>query len=231
MDFKALIADLQRQARKTAKDLELEKAMQRGKDLSKDALEKLKTDRDTQIAATGAGAVLLAAMLGTRGGRRFLGGVAKTGAVAGLGALAYKAWLDQQGRRPKRDEKVSELGFVTDRKMDPEFAEALTRTMIAAAWADGALNEREKSAVADALKAAGSGKRDRDLMTNERPEAETLAMITRAAKTPNHAAQLYAAACLVTGEPTRSERGFLARLADALHIEEGHAAAIQKAVG
>ncbi|MCA8905653.1 MAG: DUF533 domain-containing protein, partial [Hyphomonas sp.] len=219
MDFATIFADLQKQAKQAAKDLELEQTMQRGKDLSKEALEKLKTDRNTQVAATGAGALLLAAMLGTKGGRRFLGGAAKTGAVAGLGALAYKAWLDRQGKRATGDVDPGKLGFVTDKKMEPEFAEALVRTMVAAAWADGALDDSEKASLAEALKASGAAKRDRDLLTGDRPEAETLKKIAAAAKTPNHAAQLYAAACLVTGDPTRSERGFLARLADALGIE------------
>lgn len=227
MDFATIFADLQKQARKAAKDLELEKAMQRGKDLSKDALEKLKTDRDTQVVATGAGAVLLAAMLGTKGGRRFLSGAAKTGAVAGLGALAYKAWLDRQGMKAKGDMNPAELGFVTDRKMDPQFAEALARTIIAAAWSDGALDETEKEAIASALKEAGSAKKERDIFTNERPEQETLDRIAAAATTPNRAAQLYAAACVVTGDPGAAESGFLARLAERLGIEEAHAAAIR----
>ena len=165
MDFATIFADLQKQAKQAAKDLELEQTMQRGKDLSKEALEKLKTDRNTQVAATGAGALLLAAMLGTKGGRRFLGGAAKTGAVAGLGALAYKAWLDRQGKRATGDVDPGKLGFVTDKKMEPEFAEALVRTMVAAAWADGALDDSEKASLAEALKASGAAKRDRPFRT------------------------------------------------------------------
>ena len=227
MDFEQILKDLQKQARQTAKDLDIEEKMQRGKDLGKDAIEKIKTDRDAQIAA-GAGGLLLAALLGTKGGRRFVGGAAKTGAVAGLGILAYKAWQERQGIKTKVEQTAAELGFVTDKKMEPEFAEALVRTMVAAAWADGNLDPAERDAISTALKNAGSAKRERDLFTNDRPEAETLKKITAAAKTPNHAAQLYAAACLVAGAPTRSEKGFLARLADALHIEEGHASAIHK---
>lgn len=225
MDFEQILKDLQKQAKQTARDLDIEEKMQRGKDLGTDAIEKIKTDRDAQIAA-GAGGLLLAALLGTKGGRRFIGGAAKTGAVAGLGILAYKAWQDRQGLKGDTEQSAAELGFVTDRKLDEGFAEALVRTMVAAAWADGNLDPAERDAISTALKNAGNAKRDRDLLTNERPEAETLKKITAAARTPNHAAQLYAAACLVAGTPTRAEKGFLARLADALHIEDGHAAAI-----
>ncbi len=230
MDFQKIFVDLQKQAKVASKEFELEKKMQKGKDLSRDALEKLKTDRTTQVATVGAGGLLLAALLGTKGGRKFLGTTAKTGAVAGLGVLAYRAWQERQGVKTKGDVDPKALGFATDKKMEPEFAEALVRTLAAAAWADGNLDDSERATIETALKNAGEDKKLRALLTNERPEAETLDRIAAGANTPNHAAQIYAAACLVTGEPTRSERGFLDRLAHRLGIETEHAAAIQSQV-
>lgn len=228
MDFRKIFEDVAARAQKAVDEFDLDKTVAQGKDLGEDALEKLKTDRNTQIAA-GAGGLLLAALMGTRGGRKFIGGTAKAGAVAGLGALAYKAWMERNGDTAPADSKVVDLGFVTDKTMDPEFAEALTQTMVAAAWADGGLGAKESSAIEAALKNA-TPEEARALTTNDRPEAETLASIARAAKTPNHAAQIYAAACLVTEDPTRSEANFLARLAEKLGIESGHASAIQKEV-
>jgi uncharacterized membrane protein YebE (DUF533 family) len=230
MDYKKILADLQKQAKVAAKDLDLEKKMAKGKDLGREALEKLKTDRTTQIATAGAGGLLAAVLLGTKGGRKFLGGAAKTGAVAGLGYLAYRAWQERNGGKAKGDVKPAELGFVTDKKMDEDFSEALVRTLAAAAWADGTLDSGEQATIETALKNAGEDKKLRAILANDRPEAETLEKIAAGAKSPNHAAQLYAAACLVTGEPTRSERGFLDRLAHKLGIEASHAEAIQKQV-
>jgi uncharacterized membrane protein YebE (DUF533 family) len=230
MDFKTILADLQKQAKIAAKEYDLEKKMQRGKDLGAEALHKLKTDRTTQIATAGAAGLLMTALLGTKGGRKFLGGTAKTGAVAGLGVLAYRAWQQRQGAKAAADVKPAELGFVTDKKMEPEFAEALVRTMVAAAWADGNLDESERATIETALKNAGEDKKLRAVLANERPEAETLDKIAAGARSPNHSAQLFAAACLVTGEPTQSERGFLSRLAHRLGIEEGHAEAVRAQV-
>ncbi len=227
MDFEKIFADLQKQAKTAAKNFELEKKMQKGKDLSKDALEKLKTDRPTQIATAGAGGLILAALLGTKGGRKFLGSTVKTGAVAGLGVLAYRAWAERNGTKVKGDPDPKQLGFATDKKLDPDFAESLVRAMVAAAWADGNLEESERAVIETALKNAGEDKKLRALLTGDAPESETLAKIASGAKTPNHAAQIYAAACLVTGEPTRSERGFLDRLAHKLGIEASHAEAIR----
>ncbi|MBA4337720.1 MAG: DUF533 domain-containing protein [Hyphomonas sp.] len=227
MDFQQILLDLQKQAKQAAKEHDLEGKLKKGKDLGEAALERLKTDRNTQIAAAGAGALITAMLLGTKGGRRFIGGTAKTGAVAGLGALAYHAWMKSQGQKPDASVEPAQLGYVTAKKAEPEFAEALVRTIVAAAWADGVLDEAEKVLIDGALKEAGVGGKDRAILENARPEAETLDKIAAGALSPNHAAQLYTAACVVTGDPTAEEAGFLARLAARLGIAEAHAAAIR----
>jgi uncharacterized membrane protein YebE (DUF533 family) len=228
MDFQQILLDLQKQARQAAKEHDLEGKMQKGKDLGEAALEKLKTDRNTQIAAAGGGALIAAMLLGTKGGRRLIGGTAKAGAVAGLGALAYRAWMKSQGRRPDAEAAPEKLGFVTGKRAEPEFAEALVRTIVAAAWADGVLDEAEKVVIDRALKDAGLSRTDRSILENDRPESETMNRIAAGALSPNHAAQLYTAACVVTGSATRSEAAFLARLAGRLGISDAHAAAMLK---
>ena len=227
MDFEQILVDLQKQAKRAAKEYDLEGKMQKGKDLGGKALEQLKTDRNTQIAAAGAGALIAAMLLGTKGGRRVVGGTVKTGAVAGLGALAYHAWMKSQGRKPKADVEPAKLGYATAKTAEPEFAEALVRTLVAAAWADGVLDEAEKVVIEGALKDAGHGKGDRAILSNTVPEDETLKKIAAGALSPNHAAQLYTAACVVTGDPTSGEAAFLSRLAAALGIAESHAAALR----
>jgi uncharacterized membrane protein YebE (DUF533 family) len=227
MDFQQILLDLQKQAKQAAREYDLDGKLKKGKDLGEAALERLKTDRNTQIAAAGAGALITAMLLDTRGGRRFLGGTAKTGAVAGLGALAYHAWMKSQGQKTDPKVEPGQLGYVTAKKAEPEFAEALVRTIVAAAWADGVLDEAEKVVIDGALKEAGLGAKDRAILENTRPEAETLDKIAAGALSPNHAAQLYTAACVVTGDPTAEEAGFLGRLAARLGIAGAHAAAIR----
>lgn len=230
MDFQKVLKDLQKQAKQAAKEYDLEGKMQKGKDLGEAALEKLKTDRNTQIATAGAGALIAAMILGTKGGRRFLGGAAKTGAVAGLGALAYHAWMKSQGRKPAADVEPAQLGYATAKTAEPEFAEALVHTLVAAAWADGVMDEAEQALVDTALKEAGLGKKDRAVFAGGQAEAATLDKIVLGAISPNHAAQLYTAACVVTGDPTQAEGAFLERLATRLGIAPAHADAIRKEV-
>lgn len=226
MDFKRLFEDLRQQAAKTAEELELDKKVEQGKELGSKMIEKIKTDRDAQIKA-GGGALLLAALLGTNGGRKIVGTTAKVGVVAGLGALAYRAWQQKNGQAVGADAPVETAGYVTDEQLDEPFAEALVRTMVAAAWADGALDQAEHAAISDALEKAGSDTAMRQLLLNEQSEEENLKIIARAAASPNHAAQLYAAAAIVSGDPNAAETSFLARLADTLGIEHGHANAIR----
>lgn len=229
MDFEQIFKDLKASAKRAAEDIDLEKRIEQGKDLSSEAIERIKTDRNAQIGAIGAGGLLAAALLGTRGGRRFIGGTAKIGAVAGLGALAYHAWRTHQGEESDAGdaEEIESAGYVIDSKMDRAFAEALVRTMVAAAWADGALNEGEREVIEQALKESGSDAEARAMLTGQLPEIETLDFAASAARSPNHAAQIYAAACLVTGDPNRAEEGFLTRLAQKLGIDQAHARAIQ----
>ena len=229
MDFKRLLEDLGQQASKTAEDLELEKRLKQGKELGEDVIEKIKTDRSAQIKA-GGGALLLAALLGTRGGRKVVGTTAKVGVVAGLGALAYRAWQQKNGKAVEGDAPVEAAGYVTDERMEEPFAEALVRTMVAAAWADGALDQAEHSVIADALDKAGGDAEMRRLLLNEASEDENLKIIARSAHSPNHAAQLYAAAAIVTGDANAAEANFLNRLAIVLGIENGHAGAIRSEV-
>lgn len=230
MDFQQILIDLQKQAKRAAKEHDLEGKMKKGRDLGEAALQKLKTDRQTQVAAAGAGALIAAMMLGTKGGRRLLGGTVKTGAVAGLGALAYHAWMKSQGHKPAADIEPAQLGFETAKSADPVFAEALVRTLVAAAWADGVLDEAEGAVIDAALKEAGLGKKDRAILGNTLPEAEVLEKIAVGALSPNHAAQLYTAACVVTGDPTDAESAFLDRLAGRLGLAPAHADAIRKEV-
>ena len=227
MNFGKLLEDLTQKAAKAAEDLKLDDRMEQGKEYGAEVIEKIKTDRNAQIKA-GGGALLLAMLLGTRGGRKLVGSTAKLGAVAGLGALAYRAWANRHGQDVTDEAGAETAGYVGDSGIDEPFAEALIRTMVAAAWADGALDQAEHSAIAEALQRSGDDASYRKLLLNEESEADNLAFISNAVRSPNHAAQIYAAAAIVTGDANIAEAGFLGRLADALEIAPSYAAAIQK---
>jgi uncharacterized membrane protein YebE (DUF533 family) len=62
------------------------------------------------------------------------------------------------------------------------------------------------------------------------PEKERLALIVKGARSPNHAAELYAAAAVTAGDDGGAQSTFLAKLANALGIHADHALAIRSKI-
>lgn len=234
MDIQQILRDLQLRAETAASDFDMDATVESAKDTARKVKERLETDETARNLTIGGG-VLLAGLLATSGGRRLVGTVAKTGAVAALGALAYKAWQDRNATEAEiadhdmpEAEDIETAGFVINADSDPAFARALVHAMATAAYADGVIDPEERAAI-DGVVSTG----DEDLMAlvdNSRSEADCIEMIALAARTPNHAAQLYAAAAIATGETSDKESGFLSRLADRLGIARAHADAIAREI-
>ncbi|MEO9971292.1 MAG: DUF533 domain-containing protein [Hyphomonadaceae bacterium] len=230
IDFEKMLADLKAEAAKVAEQVELDAKLEKGKDMADDVRERLETDPKARMAAAGAGGLLLAGLLGTRGGRSLVGGVAKTGAVAALGALAYHAWQTREGAAgTEADANAEAAGYITDDMASPQFSEALIRVMVAAAHADGHLDATEQAAIADALTGAGVSDEARAVLLAGGSEVDAIDAAVLAAQSPNHSAQIYAAASAVAGGGEASERDFLNRLAARLGLSEQYAASIDNA--
>lgn len=230
IDARRILEDLARQASDLAKDPRVEARLGDAKSAAQKVRERLETDPKARTVAAGAGGLLLLGMLGSEGGRKFLGAVAKTGVVAGLGAIAYKAWAERQGRGGAPEpapEDLKQTGFLIEADKDQDFAMALVQAMLGAAYADGELDTRERVAIDAALIRSGAGEEDRRELLSNMPEKERIALIKKGARSPNHAAELYAAAVVTAGEQS-IETAFLGRLADALGIHPEHAAAIRR---
>lgn len=230
LDARKILDDLQAEARRAARDIEASGAVDKAKRAAEDIRERLKTDPKARTLAAGAGGLLLLGLIGSRGGRRLVGDIAQTGVVAALGALAYKAWTERHGgRAPAGDlAKTAEAsGFPIDPAADPQFALAVVRAMLASAYADGVLDAREQKMVDGALDKADLTADERAMLKNEIPEEETLRLLAAAARTPHHAAELYAAAVVSAGELNDRETTFLTKLAARLGLNADDARAIR----
>lgn len=230
LDARKIFADLEIQARAAAREIEASGAIDKAKKAAGDIRERIKTDPEARTLAAGAGGLLLLGLLGSRGGRRLVGDIAQTGVIAGLGALAYKAWTERNGESAGGDvvNAAGASGFPIDPAADPEFALAVVRAMLAAAYADGVLDAHETKIVDGAIAKSELTADERAMLRNEVPEEETLRLIADAAKTPQHAAELYAAAVVSAGELNDRETAFLAKLADRLGLNSEDAAAIRE---
>jgi len=117
-------------------------------------------------------------------------------------------------------------GYIAADTQSSEFSEAIVRVMIASAHADGVLDEVERTAINAELERMGASAEERALLAEGVSDEELYDKISYAALSPNHAAQLYAAASVVAGVKDDKERAFLEKLADRLGVDHRHAAAM-----
>ena len=221
------------QAEEAAKALDIDKRIEDAREAAGKVRKRLEEDPQARNAAIGGG-MLLTALLATRGGRYLISGIAKTGAVAGLGALAYRAWQNRQGVAVQSNEtspSAKDVGYITGDNASPAFDRAVVIAMITAANADGQIDAGEREAITKATKDDASKDFIIRILTGEVSEDEALDQIAAGAFSPNHASQLYAAAVVATGTVNEAEDAFLMRLAARLGIEASHAAELRDVAG
>jgi uncharacterized membrane protein YebE (DUF533 family) len=181
-------------------------------------------------AALGGLGVLL---LGTRGGRGFLGSAASLGGLAMIGGLAYKAWQNHQAGNtaaaPAQIEAApaaSPFGETGNVEQDNAAAMLVLRAMIAAAACDGVIDNEERSRIIGALENAGLDVHAAKFLDAEFAKPATIAELAAAANTPALAAQAYTAARIAIEPDRTAEKAFLTNLAAALNLDAGLVAQI-----
>jgi uncharacterized membrane protein YebE (DUF533 family) len=94
----------------------------------------------------------------------------------------------------------------------------LVRAMIAAARADGHIDDEERSRIANKLALAGLDPEERDFLARELEAPVDLDAIIAAAQTEAQKVELYTASRLAIEPETRAERGYLDLLAGRLQL-------------
>ncbi len=177
---------------------------------------------------------LAAVLLGTGAGRKITGTAARMGGMALIGGLAYKALQNYQAGKPLLDlnsaaRDISAQPALPAPNDEQGHALRLVRAMIAAASADGIIDETERAAIAGNLKAAGLDAEAARFIDTEFANPADLSTLAEGIATPDEAAQIYAAARLAIDPDTREEQDFLAALAQTLKLEPGLIAHIDTA--
>lgn len=181
--------------------------------------------------ATGAIAAIL---LSTSTGRSITGSALKLGGLAAVAGLAYKAFQNyQDGKSPEqsRTEASGEQEILpppADTAFDTasapqgedEFALALVRAMIAAARADGHIDDEEREQIAERLAMAGLGHDAAQFIDRELAAPLDLDAIVAAAETDAQKVELYTASRLTIRPDSRAERGYLDMLAGRLGLPD-----------
>ena len=178
------------------------------------------------------GLALVAVLLGTRAGRNVTGTAVKLGGLAAIAGLGYKAWQNYKAGKPLDGgpadgepvliEAPKESGFdpVAETAASKEFALVLVRAMIAAARADGHIDDAERARIADKVALAGMDAEAQDFLKNELEQPVDLDALIASAQTEAQKVELYTASRLAIEPETRAERGYLDLLAGRLQLPD-----------
>ncbi len=166
-----------------------------------------------------------ALVFGTSTGRSVAGSAAKLGGLALIGGLAYKAYQNYQAGKPLLNAAQQEvLPAPAGTGFEPQAASEATalvfiRAMIAAAAADGHIDDEERSAILGGLKEAGLDQEAHDWLAQEMAKPASIDALVEAAESPELAAQIYTAARIAINPDNAAEKDFLAGLAGSLGLD------------
>jgi uncharacterized membrane protein YebE (DUF533 family) len=192
-----------------------------------------RADQVTKLAkdnplATGA---ITAVLLGTKSGRKLAGNAAVLGGLAAIAGLGYQAYKKYQAGQAPAAEPVSrapaelppppaDSGFTAPHAMSDDFALVLVRAMIAAARADGHIDEAERRHIMDKLSVSGLSADAAAFLEKELADPIDLDAIVAAAKTEEERVEIYTASRLAIEPDGRAERGYLDLLAGRLGLAD-----------
>ncbi|OLO09590.1 hypothetical protein BTW08_00415 [Salinicola sp. MH3R3-1] len=165
----------------------------------------------------------LGMLIGSKRGRSMGGKAIKYGALAGLGALAWKAWQTHQEKSSAPDAAAT---TETDRPLEqlsgePQETRSLLilRSMIAAARADGHIDAQERAALAEQIDALGADDELHAWVEQQMAAPLDADAIARNADSPQAAREVYLASVAIVDEQNPMERAWLDQLAAALKLD------------
>jgi uncharacterized membrane protein YebE (DUF533 family) len=197
------------------------------------------------LGSLGSGALaggLAGTLLGSKHTRKLAGTALQVGAVALIGGLAYKAYQSYREGKPIVPQSIANMiggsgapsaspppppatgshgyeGFLS--RAEPPEAEGLLvlRAMIAAAMADGRVDDKERARLIDRVEASGFSAEERSYLESLIAKPDTPAQLAAKASRPEMAAEVYLAAFVAIDADTGRERAWLDDLAGRLGLD------------
>jgi uncharacterized membrane protein YebE (DUF533 family) len=197
--------------------------------------------REAMVSGLGKGAAiggLLALLVGTKGGRQVSGKVIKYGSIAAVATAAYKAyqsWAGQsasagsiepsqgrgelsQGTGEPGKGKGQSMNEIQDSSAQQQRALLLVRAMIAAANADGHIDDQEKQTIQGKLAELQISPESIAKLQSELASPLTPEQLGSMVDSQAAASEVYLLTSLVIDEQSDVERRYLDRLATALRL-------------
>lgn len=173
----------------------------------------------------------LGLLLGNRKARKMGGKVAMYGGLAAVGALAYKAYGDWKKQQGGADAAVAPRTI--DALPPPEaesHSQAILKALIAAAKADGHVDDRERQVIEGEFSRLDADPEVRQWLQAELQKPLDPAEVARAATTPEMASEMYLASLLAVDEQNFMERAYLDELARQLKLDDGLKARLEQQI-
>lgn len=195
----------------------------------------LQSDPGLQKNLMSGAAGMAAGMLMSGGGLgKMVGNVAKAGAVAAVGGLAWSAWQNYQKNQPGQAPASTQDAFIPPPQAsyhNEELGKTLVRAMISAAKADGQIDAEEKQRIFKRLETMPLSAEEKAFVFDELSSPLDLDAVVARADTPEHAAEIYAASLVAMKPDTPTERTYLEALAYKLKLAPALVAEIHKTAG
>ncbi|MBW9116151.1 tellurite resistance TerB family protein [Rhizobium cauense] len=176
---------------------------------------------------------LATVLLGTKTGRSIAGNALTIGGLAAIAGLGYQAYKNYQaGQAPATPSDAppprtpvlpppAESGFgAASPAQSNEFVLVLIRAMIAAAKADGHIDDGERALILDKIKVADVSGEAAAFIERELSQPTDLDALVKAAVTEEQRVELYTASRLTIEPDSRAERGYLDLLAGRLGLPD-----------
>ncbi|MDP1698919.1 MAG: tellurite resistance TerB family protein [Xanthomonadaceae bacterium] len=148
-------------------------------------------------------------------------GLLKVGGLAALGVMAYKAygqWQDERGSSATSAAAAAPAALTAPTEKQ---ANALLSALVAAAKADGHVDERERGLIAQGLQQAGAAPELQRWLEAELAKPLDPLQVASAVDSPELASEVYLLSRTVIEQPTFMEQAYLDGLAQALTLEPG----------
>lgn len=194
-----------------------------------DSLSKMSEKIPGGLIGGAAAGGIVALLLGNKSARKFTGKAAKYGGAAVLGGLTYKAFQSWQQNNAGQTNGTTSNGittpdqsaFVSSDVMQPAFELTLIKAMIAAARADGHIDQVEQQRIFNAVEEMDLPNEIKGMMFDLLQQEITVEELIQGVDKLEQKSELYLASCLAINPDHPSETAHLDQLAAALALPQG----------
>ena len=191
------------------------------------------------LAGGAAAGGIMALLIGNKSARKFAKKAAGYGGAALLGGLAYRAYQQWQNNNAELESSTGptdqasspEQAFIAPpEKLEPAFELTLIKAMIAAAKADGHIDDEEQQRIFQAVEKMDLSTELKGRVFDYLQRQISAEELAREAATLEQKSELYLASCMAIEPDTPSERAHLDALASALLLPQGFAQQLEAQV-